>query len=216
MLATDLLAAWEEGGGQDALDRAVTMLAALGGVPADEAARIDVARRDAVLTSALRALSGRSLLVGELTCDGCGDPLDIPVDLAALPDPPPAVDGVPFALPTSEDLRLVRGMSPEEARSFLLARYARVPGAGDERWAEAMEVAAPASAVTIAATCPECGTVTRADLDVSVLLWAEFERHAVELLAQVHLLASAYGWTEDEVLALGPRRRATYLRMAAG
>lgn len=216
-----MLTAWELGRGQDSLDRAVTLFAVLGGIPADEASRTDVARRDAALVGALRTLSGRPVVVGELACAGCGDALDVPVDLAALPDPPPAapleLDGVPFALPTSEDLRQIRGMSPAQARSHLLARCARGPGAPDgERWAEAMDAAAPASAVTIAAECPGCASVTRADLDVAVLLWAEVERHALELLSEVHLLASAYGWTEGEILALGPRRRATYLRMAAG
>ncbi|WP_328453008.1 hypothetical protein [Amycolatopsis sp. NBC_00438] len=221
MLAADVLVAWEQGSGRDSLDRAVTMFAAFDGIDVDEAARTDVARRDAVLLAALRTLSGRSVVVGEFACTGCGDALDVAVDLAALPDPPPAkqldLDGVPFALPTSEDLRQIRGMSPAQARAHLLTRCARGPGTPDgDRWAEVMETAAPASAVTIAATCPECASVTRADLDVAVLLWAEVERHALDLLAEVHLLASAYGWTEHDILALGPRRRATYLRMAAG
>jgi hypothetical protein len=37
--------------------------------------------------------------------------------------------------------------------------------------------------------------------------------HARSLLAEVHSLARAYGWTESEILALSPQRRSTYLEM---
>jgi hypothetical protein len=214
--STDLLAIWERGAGQDSLDQAVTMLAGVTGLPWPAAADTDIARRDALLVTALRALRGDALVVGVLSCTGCGVLLDVPVDLTALPappdGPPPTADGVAVTLPTSADLRRIRGSTPEAARAALLARCCGAAGANG---IAALEAAAPASAVTITAGCPDCATTTSADLDVSVLLWAEIERRALDLLSQVHLLASAYGWTEPEVLALTPRRRAAYLRMAA-
>jgi len=36
------------------------------------------------------------------------------------------------------------------------------------------------------------------------------------LLDDIHLLASAYGWTEDEVLRLSPMRREAYVRRVLG
>jgi hypothetical protein len=36
------------------------------------------------------------------------------------------------------------------------------------------------------------------------------------LLRDVHTLASAYGWKEDEVLHLTPARRHAYLELVAG
>jgi hypothetical protein len=212
----DLLAIWERGAPQDPLDRAVTMLAGVSGISWNEAANTDVARRDAALVSALQILSGDPQIIGVLPCSGCGDLLDVPVDLTALPEPPPQSGEAVFVLPTSADLRQIRGMTPEAAKSALMSRCRRGPGAvDDQQWIAAMDAAAPISAMTIAAGCPGCGAVTRVDFDVSVLLWAEIERRALTLLSQVHLLASAYGWTESEVLSLGANRRAAYLRMAA-
>jgi hypothetical protein len=40
------------------------------------------------------------------------------------------------------------------------------------------------------------------------------ETYARRLLYDVHALASAYGWSEDEVLAVSPARRRCYLEMA--
>jgi hypothetical protein len=40
------------------------------------------------------------------------------------------------------------------------------------------------------------------------------DARARALLAEVHSLARAYGWTEPEILALSPQRRAAYLEMA--
>ena len=51
-------------------------------------------------------------------------------------------------------------------------------------------------------------------LDAGQLLWEEIEARALVLLREVHHLASAYGWSEAQILALTPARRASYLAMA--
>ena len=66
---------------------------------------------------------------------------------------------------------------------------------------------------TLLVTCPDCATTSTAALDVALLLWAQVEVRATALMAQVHALARAYGWTEPDVLALEPRRRAAYLEL---
>jgi hypothetical protein len=40
------------------------------------------------------------------------------------------------------------------------------------------------------------------------------EVQAMRLVGDVHALARIYGWTEADVLAMSPRRRATYLELA--
>ena len=50
-------------------------------------------------------------------------------------------------------------------------------------------------------------------LDAGGFVWAEIESRARRVLWEVHTLASAYGWSESESLALGDRRRAVYLEM---
>ena len=47
------------------------------------------------------------------------------------------------------------------------------------------------------------------------ILWAEISARAQHLLREVHLLASAYGWSEQQILELSPTRRASYLRMVS-
>jgi hypothetical protein len=66
----------------------------------------------------------------------------------------------------------------------------------------------------VAVGCGECGALTAAALDVPALLWAEVEAQATRLLHDVHALARGYGWSEADVLALSPRRRAAYLELA--
>jgi hypothetical protein len=46
---------------------------------------------------------------------------------------------------------------------------------------------------------------------MAAFLWAEIEARARRLLREVHILATAYGWTEAEVLSLGENRRARYV-----
>ena len=52
-------------------------------------------------------------------------------------------------------------------------------------------------------------------LDIRAVLWAEVEAWANELLHDVHALASAYGWSESDVVRLSPWRREWY-RQAVG
>ena len=65
-------------------------------------------------------------------------------------------------------------------------------------------------------TCPACAARWQRVLDVAGFVWTELEARAQRLIGDVHALASAYGWTEGEVLALGDARRAAYLAMVEG
>jgi hypothetical protein len=51
------------------------------------------------------------------------------------------------------------------------------------------------------------------DLDIGRFLWMEVRHAALALLRDVHELASAYGWREDEILTMNSARRAMYLGM---
>ncbi|MFB6941986.1 hypothetical protein ACFCZY_15155 [Streptomyces sp. NPDC056237] len=90
-----------------------------------------------------------------------------------------------------------------------------LPASVQRRIADAVEVADPAADVTIGVTCPDCGAATRAELDIASYLWTELDAWAKELLLDVHLLATAYGWSEPEILALSPLRRRYYLELCA-
>ncbi|MGW5444336.1 T4 family baseplate hub assembly chaperone [Streptomyces asiaticus] len=92
---------------------------------------------------------------------------------------------------------------------------AELPEPVQRRLAEAAERADPAADVTLSVACPECGEVTRAELDIASYLWAELDHWARDLLLDVHLLATAYGWSEPQILALSPLRRRYYLELCA-
>lgn len=227
-----LLRAWERGLGQHPTARALALLALAGtaieGTESDWAA-VDVGSREVLLARLLEALVGGSVWAGA-ECGSCRARLEVPVDVAAVaryPVHPPGarfvtvaggVD-VAFRLPTTEDLAAVRAAAPAGARRLLLTRCLGdgadpVPTGTAEAVERAMERVSPAGAVVVIVACPNCGTATPTGLDISVLLWAEVEVRAAALLAEVHALATAYGWTEAEVLALSPARRGAYLELA--
>ena len=59
--------------------------------------------------------------------------------------------------------------------------------------------------------CPACGLSRQMMFDIVSFLWAEIETEAASLLREVHILASAYGWRETDILSLSPVRRRFYL-----
>jgi hypothetical protein len=79
-----------------------------------------------------------------------------------------------------------------------------------------MAEADPQGRVLINLTCPACANQWQADFDIFSFLWAEVDAWAQRLLREIHLLASAYGWPEADILALSPRRRQAYLQMVMG
>jgi hypothetical protein len=71
----------------------------------------------------------------------------------------------------------------------------------------------PQADVRLAVTCPTCGTSWEVPVDPGSFLWSEVEAWARRTMLEVHQLAAAYGWSEAEVLTLGPRRRQAYLEL---
>lgn len=70
--------------------------------------------------------------------------------------------------------------------------------------------------VQLGASCDGCGHAWDAPFDVAQFLWSEIEAATRGLLADVHELATAYGWSEPDVLALTPERRQAYLELVRG
>jgi len=68
---------------------------------------------------------------------------------------------------------------------------------------------APEVAQAALAACPACGASNEIAVDPYLVLAASPE----ELFVEVHLLASAYHWSEAEILALPRARRQLYLRL---
>jgi hypothetical protein len=126
--------------------------------------------------------------------------------------------------PTVDDLVAIsRQPDTGSAARALLARclsddfdLAQVSNAEIEELGRRLERLDPDATIGFPLRCPACGHGWSAALDVGEALWSELQRAAEQSLAEIHALACAYGWTEEEVLRLSPTRRAAYLQLVEG
>jgi hypothetical protein len=134
-------------------------------------------------------------------------------------------DALRFRLPNSGDLAAVATCDDVGVARRILAEQCVLPASrnGSEaveltdealtQLAERIAQCAPVADVMLDFACPSCGHEWQAMLDIALFFWAEIAAHARRLLREVHLLASAYGWREAEILAMSARRRQAYLEM---
>jgi len=125
-----------------------------------------------------------------------------------------------FRLPLPSDLHALE--SHDDAESFAEALLARCvegepPASASVRDAisRRMEALLPGASLTFALRCPACERSWDAPLDPVELLRREVVLHAEQLLADVAALARRFGWSERDILALGPLRRSAYLQLGA-
>ena len=225
----DLLALWERGLPRHALDRAALLAAA---------ARPDwppetIADRPlgSIGTSLLRlrAANFGPRIDAHADCRHCGERLAFTLDVADLlqdaQDEVPAtteVAGLRLRAPSLRDLAAVAALSAEQATRTLLARCT-LAGQADalnddtqQQVEDALEALDPQADCALGLRCVACGRDDTAQLDAAALLWDEIAVCAQALLREVHQLASAYGWSEPQILALSATRRARYLALTGG
>ncbi len=236
--AASALDLWERAQHLDPVSRAVE-LAAAGepATPADDVAGMPLGCRDARLLR-LRGASAGAALDATAACGACGEQVEFACDvqqlLAAEPDGAPTVplevEGlvVHWRPPASRDVEAAaRAGDADGAREVLLERCVlratgpggavparELPAAVCAALEDAMATADPLAEVLVDLVCPACAETFVADVDVASFVWAELDVRARRVLTDVDALARAYGWTESDVLALGERRRETYLRLA--
>jgi hypothetical protein len=219
-----LLDLWDEGLAQTPGWRALALLAAGTGIAAAELATWDVGRRDRALLQMLVAWGGRHCS-SRAFCPACNEAVQVDFDVAvmsATASPAPTaviVEGVEIAwrLPTAGELAaLSADLSLEEARAELLRRCLGGADLTEEATAAVLQTLAaadPLADIELCLECPACDNQWGLGFDATVFLWTLVEEMARSLLHDVHRLARAYGWTELEILALSPRRRAAYLEL---
>jgi hypothetical protein len=78
---------------------------------------------------------------------------------------------------------------------------------------QALAEADPLAETLLKLRCAVCSHEWQEPLDIADYLWSEIEARARRLLIEVHSLASAYGWSEADILALSEPRRRLYLDM---
>lgn len=122
-----------------------------------------------------------------------------------------------FRLPSGADMVALRAcarpeielrrrcIQPEDAGGAVLRRVQR-----------AMEALAPNLAGDLVGTCAECGEHLALRFDPQRYCLRELRMHAASVYDDVHVLATAYGWTEPDILALPRARRARYAELVRG
>ncbi|KXF83020.1 hypothetical protein [Enterovibrio coralii] len=78
---------------------------------------------------------------------------------------------------------------------------------------QAMLSLEPLSVVTLNATCPECSAQTEHQFDIANQFWAQLSAAVEKQLWDVHILASAYGWSSQDILSMSSARRRRHIAM---
>lgn len=160
--------------------------------------------------------------------------------MSAGPDEPIVVGHSTFRLPTSRDLASVAQETDPRLAAIRLVENCRLKSANAEEtsaddarlavvlgdqdsasWSdedleeigEQMALADPLAETRLTLHCPKCEVDWEESLDMTSFLWTEIDARVRRLLLEIHTLATAYGWTETEILSLGENRRVRYVEM---
>ncbi len=204
----------------------------LAGLPADPPAEsLPIGQRDRALMRLRMQVFGPQVAL-RADCPDCGETFALSLDLPELVGADdgagtPALleigpDRVPLRPPATDDLIAVLALPAPARAGALLARCALAPLprplSADEikAGAQALALADPHADIQLATTCPACGAEQVLGFDIAASLWDDLTRLTRRLLREVHHLASAYGWTEAQILSIPAARRRAYILMAGG
>jgi hypothetical protein len=221
--AGQLLGGWDSVLGEALPVRAAVLASLAGNVPLNEVMRWSIARRDMALFD-LHARTFGDSLDAVVRCPACDDLLEMQFELSRIrpvEGGPPEADRIEVLvgerrvacrLPNTEDLIAAAACRDvAAARDALLERCVEVDDPEVREQAAGLLVS-PAD-VQLALTCPSCAHEWRSPFDIASFVWRELDEWAVRTLQDIHAIASAYGWTEEQILQLSARRRQTYVEM---
>jgi hypothetical protein len=236
--APELLGIWEQGLTQAPVERAIELLAAVYPENSkDSLGALSVGQRDARLLRLRESLFG-SRVAGFVGCPRCGGRLELALEVADLlagstSEPEGEISltadeyELRMRLPNSHDVVAAARQRDLNAtrralldRCLLAASRAGESATGEQLPQEVVEAAGermaqadPLADIQVGVSCPLCEHRWRLAFDIISFLWSEIEVWACRILRDVHTLASAYGWGEQDILALSPVRRQFYLEM---
>ncbi len=205
--------------------------AAVPDAPEETLADWPLGRRNMALAQ-LRCASFGPRLLGWTACSRCGEKLEVEFDARLLSDDPPnqgqgleepiVVNGRSFRLPTTRDLANAARETDARLAAIRLVESCHLNAEGAPAWTDEdleqigqkFALADPLAETRLTLRCPVCENEWEENLDIVSFLWREIEARARKLLFEIHALASAYGWTEADILSLSDRRRTLYLELA--
>lgn len=212
------------GGGRSVPELARELLAALAG-DGEAVDALPIGDAEALLLGLRASLVGEHVR-GDLQCPSCRARIEISFSIADYlrhhrPRPAPSVDAgegwltdrrssLTFRIPTLRDQIEVSGR-PRAATDLLQRCVRGDAGRGvRQRVEHLLEQLAPTLSDHVAGDCPECGERVETYFDVEQFVLGELRAVAAEVFDDVHRIASAYGWSEAEILAMPRSRRAAY------
>ena len=231
-----MLTIWERGLPLGPTERALLVISiADSQVQVDEASAWPLGKRDARLLELREATFGETMRCCA-SCPRCRADVEFDVAIGRLrqstaPDNlalSAQLDGlrVRARFPTSEDMRAVERLAPDQVEACLWDRCIVVSDsdglpvpttsldvAQRARIETLLDEADPLLDLCFDLACTECGLGWLAPSDIARATWSEVARCAQGVLAQVDTLARSYGWPEREILSLSRRRREMYLAM---
>jgi hypothetical protein len=223
--ARQLLESWEALQGQPMPVRAAGLAALLTGRSLRNVLRWSIARRDRALFD-FRAQMFGERVEAVTACPDCTEQLEMQLPLGQITPSKTAVrksafqtvhcDGAPVRCraPNSEDLLAISASHDvADARAQLIARCIQTDDPELRDRAAALLTGAPADDVELNLMCPACGHTWQAPFDIATFVWRELDDWAQRTLREIHVIAGAYGWSEDEILELSARRRQMYVEM---
>ena len=164
------------------------------------------------LVASLLMKHGTAVLDVPEVCAGCGELLELQLDLAMALEKAAAVlqrkeyVDAELRLPTPEDLD-----AAEDAQALL--RRCHVEAVDPETAEQLLRDADPLGDVALHAACCQCGNPVTAAVDLGARWLRMRRRIAADLFEDIHTLASRYHWSESDVLALPESRRRCYLEL---
>lgn len=239
LTAADAIRVWELGQQQLPAERAVTVLAtAFPDRTKDELRRLTLGQCNARLLDMRERVFGPELN-GFSECGHCGERLEFTLNSKALRSTDPVARSdteftleshgyfVRFRLLDIGDLDAVSASGDvNTARSQLVARCVLEARCGNRTMtvAELPETVIADLAgrlvecdsdaeVLIDLSCSFCEFKYQSPFEIASFFHMEIGAQAQRLLAEVHILARAYGWREAEILAMSARRRRFYIEM---
>lgn len=232
--SAQILVLWEQGVGRHPLDRALLLLQGMQpDMTLSALADMVIGQRDQMLLTLRARLFGREL-PGYVDCPECKTRLEFVFDIdtfrSEIQCVPIEVDGIRIRQPTSRDLASVINIAEPDRAAYHLAQRCcsliEKQGMVDELpTLSATELAKieaslaeidAATDIVLNFACDQCGHAWQTAFDINDYLWREIEKHASQLLNQIHTIARAYGWNEPEILALSEARRLAYLERVWG
>lgn len=204
--------------------RAAALVATASDCALADVMRWSIPRRDRALF-AFRAQVFGDAIDSVTGCPRCAEPLELQLSLSDIrpQDDDAAVSEwrtlrvagsrVRWRKPTSDDLMAVSELrDAADMRGALIARCIKSDDASLRERAADLLPAEPTD-VQLNLRCPSCDHAWQFPFDIATYTWRELDEWAQRTLEEIHVLARAYGWTEDEILRLSARRRQTYVEM---